>query len=137
MELPPTDFESAEVVQSHTLSGHKIDENGQRSKNARSRATPLQSTWPYSPLSGQVALGSRYAVCSRRSEDDSARKGFSAYHLGFPVKESRREGRPAQTNGNTAQSPQNCKYCSFRLLGTDQKCGYYSQALLQHVALQA
>jgi hypothetical protein len=48
MELPPTDFESAEVVQSHTLSGHKIDENGQRSKNARSRFTPLQSTWPNS-----------------------------------------------------------------------------------------
>ena len=64
-------FESAKVVQSHTLSGHKIDENGQRSKNARSRATPLQSTWPYSRLAGQMAFEFQPTLPEQRSHSET------------------------------------------------------------------
>jgi len=57
MELPPTDFESAEVAWSHSLPGHKLSENGQRCKDGCSRASPLHSIWPYSRLYVQVLRG--------------------------------------------------------------------------------
>jgi hypothetical protein len=60
------------------LSGHKIDENGQRSKNARSRATTLQSTWPYSRLFGQLPFRSQLVNRSSHSSgpEGSPKCGF-------------------------------------------------------------